>query len=138
MLVRTKARARVRCHPLSGRRGRRSGRRTEFDWGYAGVHKTLCIENGLAHGTFECDLHGRSLLMLPVYYPLAAAFVRIETRRHARGQSGHPQMWTSHPRPGWYGWDEPLDGDDGSGVREPRRPRPSIGGAAVRLAPPTD
>jgi hypothetical protein len=136
MLVRTRARARVRYGPVARRHGVR-GRRTEFDWGYAGVHKTLCIRDGLAYGTFERELRGRLLLTLPVYWPLAAAFVRIETRRHARGQSGHPEIWTSHPRPDWYGWDDP-DGDDGSGVREPRRPRPPAGGATVRLAPPTD
>ena len=155
MLVRTKARARVQANDEEPRRRlfRRTGEVTypsrfalptfgldtmEFDWGHDGIRKTMRVQEGWVPGTFEYDLRGRSLLALPVFYPLAAIFVRLETRRRARWDTA---AWTSYPDAGGHrdwraGPDVPPDDDGGTGVREPRRPHPPAGGAAIEHAPP--
>jgi hypothetical protein len=56
--------------------------------------------------------------------PIAALVALFGPRRHERPGAGPPY------------WDGPSDGDDGAGVREPRRPGPHAGAAAVALAPP--
>jgi hypothetical protein len=66
----------------------------ELDWGEDGIRKTMLVRDGWVEGTFEHEFRGRRLLMLPVYWPLAALFVRIETRRFAR--RARPEDWTSH------------------------------------------
>jgi hypothetical protein len=149
MLVRTKAKARLRSDwrpraRLFRRRGAVSFGEgfqgfqlpgfgfgeMEFDWGHDGIRKTMMVRDGWVHGSFEYDLRGRSLLALPVFYPLAAAFVRVETRRQARW--GVDEDWTSHPDPSGWGRYPPPDADSGgAGVREPRPPRPSADGAST-------
>lgn len=157
MLVRTTAKARVpeREPPPRRRLFRRPGEisypsprfqlpdfglsNMEFDWGHDGIRKTMRVRDGWVLGTFEYDLRGRSLLALPIVYPLAAIFVRVETRRRARWSAAD---WTSHPDAGeirdWRGGPDFPDDDGGSAVREPRRPKPPADGAAVELAPPDD
>jgi hypothetical protein len=112
----------------------------EFDWGAGGIQKTFTVSGDrdrVVDGEFAVDLKGRAIAALPVYYPLAVLFVRIETARVAR--SFAPDLWQAHldecDARGWP--DEPDDDDaDGDGVREPRRPRPSADGAAARIPPP--
>jgi len=150
MLVRTRARARaggrrsgftvVDFDVDGGRVARRMRARAggmEFDWGADGIVKTMWIRDGWVHGTFEREFRGRSLLWLPIYYPLAALFVRIETRRGHAFEGTDPPTWTSHHDAGGGGPrcpDYPPDDGD-PGVREPRRPRPPVGGATTELPP---
>ena len=155
MLVRTRARTRVQAEEPQPRRvffrpsdevvfgGPRfslpdfglSG--MELDWGHDGIRKTMRVREGWVLGTFEYDLRGRSLLALPIFYPLAAIFLRLETRRFAGWAK---EDWTSHPddeNGPWQAYpDIPPDDDEGSGVREPRQPHPPAGGATIEHAPP--
>src|SRR5689334_15240583 len=147
MPVRTKARARAarnagvtvadfdRRLPQTARRLRARTGGLEFDWGADGIVKTMWIRGGWVYGTFEREFRRRSLLWLPISYPLAALFVRIETRRGRPFEGTDPPTWTSHPDGGGPSGPRRLDDppeDDGGGVREPRRPHPPTDGAAAQ------